>query len=257
MFELPKEKIISTLTVPRAIVLFSRPKVGKTSALSYLEDNLIIDLEGGSSYVDAMKIDVREIARVNNIHPVIVLRQIIDKIKEENKAKGGYVYRRITLDTVTVLEDMCLYIAANIYRSKPLGKNWTGTDVRDLAKGQGYQYLRQAVETVLNEFKSLCETLILVGHLKTSMIDKDGKEMETNGLDLTGKIAKAVCADVDAVCYMYREGNETKINLAPSEGLEVGARPNHLKGVKTFTVTTSDENGDLTVDWSILFPKDN
>lgn len=255
MFELPKEKVKATLTVPRAIVLFSPPKVGKTVCVSHLPETLIVDLEEGSSYIDAVKINVKEIARNNNIHPSVVLRQIIDKIKEENKAKGGYVYRRIALDTVTALEEICLYIAANIYRSKPMGKSWTGTDVRDLSKGSGYLYLRMAMEMVLNEFKSICETLILVGHLKTSMIDKEGKEMETRGLDLTGKIAKSVCADCDAVCYMYREGNETKINLAPSESLEVGVRPEYLKGIKTFTVAKSNEDGSLNVDWSVLFPE--
>lgn len=46
--ELPKSKTKATLTDPGKLIIYSKPKTGKTSLLAELEDNLIIDLENGT-----------------------------------------------------------------------------------------------------------------------------------------------------------------------------------------------------------------
>ena len=62
-------------------------------------------------------------------------------------------------------------------RQTELGKNWKGTDVTTLARGAGYGYLRTAVKKVIDMFKELCEEFILIGHVKDSITDKDGQEV--------------------------------------------------------------------------------
>ena len=254
MFELPTTKTKAERANPKKIILFSNPKVGKTQAVAALEENLILDLEDGSQFVDAMKINIRKLAKDENKTPLIILKEVINKISEANKAKGDFVYKYITIDTVTELENISLELANKLYQGTPMGRNWIGDDVTKLPNGAGYQYLRNAMDIILNEIEQLCDTLIILGHIKGKFIEKEGKEMEARGLALTGKIAAILCANVDAIGYVYREENKTLVNFAPSESLVVGSRPDHLKN-KIITLIESDDNGKLTIDWSQIFIK--
>ena len=56
---LPTKPIPASSTNPKFLVLYGKEKVGKTSALAQLENNLIIDLEGGSTFIDAMAVQAR------------------------------------------------------------------------------------------------------------------------------------------------------------------------------------------------------
>ena len=252
MIELPTTKTKASRVNPKKIILFSNPKSGKTSAAAALENNLILDLENGSEFLDALKINVLQLARDNNKTPLTVLKEIINTIRESNEKKGGYTYKFITLDTVSALEDIALELANILYRKTPMGRNWTGEDVTKLPNGAGYQYLREAMDVILNEIEPLCDTLIILGHLKAKFVEKEGKEMESRGLALTGKIASILCSQVDAIGYVYRDDNKTLVNFAPSESLIVGSRPDHLKN-QTITLIESDKDGKLTIDWSKIF----
>ena len=252
MFELPTTKTKAERAHTKKIILFSNPKVGKTQAVAALEGNLILDLEDGSQFVDAMKINIRKLAKDENKTPLIILKEVINKISEANKAKGDFVYKYITIDTVTELENISLELANKLYQGTPMGKNWIGDDVTKLPNGAGFQYLRNAMDIILNEIEQLCDTLIILGHIKGKFIEKEGKEMEARGLALTGKIASILCANVDAIGYVYREENKTLVNFAPSESLVVGSRPDHLKN-KIITLIESDDNGKLTINWDEIF----
>lgn len=252
MIELPNEKTKASRVNPKKIILFSNPKSGKTTAVAALKNNLILDLEDGSEFLDALKINVLDISRKSGNSPLIVLKEVINKIAESNKAKGGYTYKYITIDTVSALEDIVLELANKLYKNTPMGRNWIGDDVTKLPNGAGFQYARDAMEIVLNEIEQLCDTLIILGHLKSKFVEKEGKEMEARGLALTGKLSSMLCSQVDAIGYVYRDENKTLVNFAPSESLVVGSRPDHLKN-KTITLIESDDNGKLTIDWSQIF----
>jgi hypothetical protein len=58
MIELPSSKINATRVNPKKLILFSKPKVGKTEMISGLDDCLLIDLEDGSEFVSAMKTNI-------------------------------------------------------------------------------------------------------------------------------------------------------------------------------------------------------
>jgi hypothetical protein len=211
-----------------------------------------LDLENGAEFLDSMKINVLQLSKEHNKSPLTILKEVIGKIAESNKAKGDYTYKYITIDTVTALEDISLELANKLYKNTPMGRNWIGDDVTKLPNGAGYQYLRESMDIILNEIQQLCDTLIILGHLKGKFIEKEGKEMEARGLALTGKIASILCSQVDAIGYVYRDENKTLVNFAPSESLIVGSRPDHLKN-KTITLIESDDNGKLTIDWSKIF----
>lgn len=252
--KLPTVKTISTRKNPKTMVLFSQPKTGKTQAISGLDNCLLIDLERGSEFVDALKYDVIGEAESQEKLPIIILLQLINKIKEENKKKKGYVYDFIALDTATALEYIVKPLSKKLYQDTPMGRNFVGDDVTTLPNGAGWLYQREAMISVINDLKEVCDTLIILGHVKAKSIEKEGKEIDERSLDLTGKLASIVCSQVDAIGYMYRKENKTIINFKPSESLICGARSNHLKE-KEITVITSDEDLNLTVDWSEVFIK--
>lgn len=243
---LPTSKIPASTTNPKFLVLIGREKVGKTSALAQLDNNLIIDLEGGSTFVDAMAIQCRTISD---------LGEAASAIRAKNKEVGHNFYRHITIDNATSLEEICLGYAATLYRQQPVGKNWTGTDVRTLPQGSGYYYLRTAVLKVIDMFKELCDEFILVGHIKDTIVDdpSTGEELTERSLDLVGKLAGMVCRRCDGVGYMYRSGNEVHIKFKADKNIAMGCRSDHLRNKDIVISEMDDETGVLTTHWNKIF----
>ena len=243
---LPTSKIPASTTNPKFLVLIGREKVGKTSALAQLDNNLIIDLEGGSTFVDAMAIQCRTISD---------LGEAASAIRAKNKEVGHNFYKHITIDNATSLEEICLGYAATLYRQQPVGKNWTGTDVRTLPQGSGYYYLRTAVLKVIDMFKELCDEFILVGHIKDTIVDdpSTGEELTERSLDLVGKLAGMVCRRCDGVGYMYRSGNEVHIKFKADKNIAMGCRSDHLRNKDIVISEMNDETGVLTTHWDKIF----
>ena len=243
---LPTSKIPASTTNPQFLVLIGREKVGKTSALAQLDNNLIIDLEGGSTFVDAMAIQCRTISD---------LGEAASAIRAKNKEVGHNFYRHITIDNATSLEEICLGYAATLYRQQPIGKNWKGTDVRTLPQGSGYYYLRTAVLKVIDMFKELCDEFILVGHIKDTIVDdpSTGEELTERSLDLVGKLAGMVCRRCDGVGYMYKSGNEVHIKFKADKNIAMGCRSDHLRNKDIVISEMDDETGVLTTHWDKIF----
>lgn len=249
---LPKEKTKSTRVNPKSVVLFSQPKTGKTTIVSALDDCLLIDLEEGSEFVDALKVDVIKESKKEDKLPIVILKELINKIKEANKQNGKYIYKFIALDTVTALEDIVLPLANKMYKDTNMGRNWEGNDVTTLPNGAGYRYTRTALSLVINELEEVCDTLIILGHTKDKDIEKKGELITERSLDLTGKSSSILCASVDTIGYVYRDENETIIDFKPSQNFIIGSRSNHLKD-KKIVVAVSDESGNVKIDWSQVF----
>ena len=235
---LPTKRIKSTRKDPRKLILYSPPKMGKTTVIAALDDCLLIDLEGGSEFVDAMKVEAKDLTELNNICTAI--------------EKAGKPYKFIAIDTITKLEEMVHGYALKLYKSTTMGKNFVGTDVLTLPNGAGYLYLRKAFLSVLARIESLAENVILIGHLKDKMINSNGKEVNAKDLDLTGKLKAITCADADAIGYLHRVGNQTLVNFVSTDEVLCGSRCNHLKG-KEIVLAESNENGDIKVDWSKIY----
>ena len=244
MIVLPTQRIQAVSENPKYLILYGLPKAGKTSAVAQLDNNLIIDLEGGSTFVDAMSIQCRTI---ND------LGEAAQAIRAKNQEVGHNFYKHITIDNATRLEDICLSFAATLYRKTELGKNWKGDDVTTLPRGAGYKYLRDAVKKVIDMFKELCDEFILIGHVKDSITEKDGEEVTAKEIDLVGKLGKIVCGMADAVGYVYRKGNETHISFKGGmDDTIMEARAKHIAG-KDIIIATGDEDGNLTTHWDRIY----
>lgn len=242
---LPTEKSPAERRNPRKLVIFSKAKAGKTTAIAQLKDTLIIDLEEGTGYLESMKIDVKKEARDNNKTALQILGEISVAIKE-----AGRPYKRIVIDTVTELEDIVLPYAKALYNSTPQGAAYKG-HVLHLANGAGYQFTRDAIFTTLKEMYTLAEEIILVGHLKDIMINKDGKEVSAKELDLTGKTKSILSASVDAIGLLYRDGNKCMLSFKTSDEVICGARPDHLKNKEI--VLTEMIDGKIVSHWDEVY----
>lgn len=244
MLVLPKEKSVPKINNPKFLILAGRPKSGKSTLMADLDNNLIIDLENGYQALSALVVQARSI---NDF------AEVANALKEEIKNnEGKFPYKYITIDNATRLEEMCLPYAVQLYRQTPMGKNYQGTDVRTLPNGSGYMYLRQAVRKVIDMFRGLCETFILITHTKDRQINFEGTEVNEIAIDLAGKLGDILCGEADAIGYVYRKKNETIISFEGGEGTVREARANHLRG-KKIVVAESDEDNNITFHMDRIF----
>ena len=242
MIVLPTEKVKAKVSNPRFLIIFGKPKSGNTTIVSELENNLIIDLEGGSQFLDALSVQARNVAD---------LGEIAAAIRQKNKECNGFFYKHITIDNATRLEEMTLSYALTLYNQTPMGKSYRG-DVRMLPNGAGWFYIRQAVRKVIDMFRELCEEFILVGHTKDKLVNKEGEELSEMQLDLAGRLSDIICGEADAIGYVYRKKNQTLISFQGGENNIVEARAPHLRG-KTVVIAESDESGKITTDWNKIY----
>jgi hypothetical protein len=237
---LPTKKSGVTRQSPRFMIIFSKPKAGKTTALSLLENNLLVDMEHGAEFVEAMKIEANTIQE---------LLGIVDAVE-----KGGKPYKYITLDTATALEDeLIMKLAIKMYRNTIMGSAYTGDDLRKLPNGSGYLYIREAFKYVIDRFTNACDTLILTAHCLEKQIDKEGKEMFELEMDLSGKLKRVMASKADAIGYLHRKDNNTYLNFNGGGDLIIEARSPHLTGKEFLLVEKDLKTGQFINHWNQIF----
>ena len=265
MIELPTERREAQNYNPSLLILFGKPKSGKSTLMASLDSNLIIDLENGYRALSVMSV---------NAHSAQEIFEIAAAVDDKIKKNGKLPYRFITIDNATRLEEFSLPYAAHLYRSTAFGAGWgmlkdskgviikdkntnkpipdPKADVRLLPNGAGYLYLRNAIRKMIDMFRDKCETLILVAHVKDKQIKKNGEEMTEMSVDLAGKLGDIICGEADAIGYVYRDKNKTFISFEGGDSTIREARPLHLRG-KKIEVAHSDEDNNVIVDMNKLF----
>lgn len=235
---LPTEKVEATRVNPKRLVIYSKPKAGKTTAIAGLDNCLILDFEDGAGFVNALKINIDSLSK---------LRAVGTKI-----LNAGRPYKYIAVDTVTALEDMARGLALRLYKATPIGKNFEGDNVLTLPNGAGYGYLRQAMDSLLDYIDTLADNIILLGHLKDKQIEIKGKEVIAADIDLTGKIRNIVCSKADAIGYLSRVGDQTIINFNTKDEITCGARPQHLRN-KEIVLAEIADGEEYTTYWDRIY----
>lgn len=267
--QLPTERSIVENYDPKMLVIFGKPKAGKSTFISAIPDNLVLDLEDGYRALSVMKVLINRAEDLYEVKDAIIAKG------REIKKKP---YKYITIDNATRLEELALPIAADLYRATPMGASWgnltdakgmpirnpkTGkfekdpkADVRQLPSGAGYTYTRKALRTLIDMFRPLCDTLILVCHVKDRQIRVNGTELSELSVDLAGKTGDIICGEADAIGLVYREGNKTILSFEGGDNTVKEARCPHLRG-KKFIVAESDESNNINVNVSEIFISNN
>jgi hypothetical protein len=241
---LPMTKVSAETKSPKNLIIFSKPKVGKTTLLSHLDNCLILDLEDGADYVDAIKLKAKSIDDI---------RAIGKAIKE-----AGYPYKYVAVDTITALEEMCIPFAEDLYSKSSMGKNWFTEgkpkygSILNMPNGAGYPWLREAFTKAVDYIKTWAPRIILVGHVKDVVLDKNGSEFSALDLDLTGKLKRITSSQSDAIGYLFRRGSKNILSFKTSDEISCGARPEHLRNQEIVLSELSEDN-TLTINWENIF----
>lgn len=243
---LPTTKVAPECKSPKNLIIFSKPKIGKTSLLSTLDNCLILDLEGGTKYLNAMKVEAKNFED---------LKEIGKAIKE-----AGNPYKYIAVDTITALEEMIIPYAEMLYSKAPMGKNWFNPgggkekygNILGLPEGAGYFWTRQAFTKVIDYILTWAPYVIFVGHVKDTQLEKAGGTFNAMDLDLTGKLKRITTSNSDAIGYLYRKGNKNILSFRTNDDISCGARPEHLRN-EEIVIAEIDENGEYKTYWDKVF----
>lgn len=220
-------------------MIYSKPKVGKTTIASYLDNAIFFDLEDGTDFIECMAVKIKSISDIKAYGEAI------------KASKSPYDF--LIIDTVTKLEEICLPYALDMYKQTPMGRSFSGDNVLSLPNGAGYYWLREAFGKVLNYLETISPNMIMLGHLLDKVVEVKGKEVNASDVDLTGKLKRIACQDSDAIGYMYRDGNSTYLNFNSSDTITCGARPKHLKGQNILLAEGDNEGNIVSTHWNKIF----
>ena len=81
--ELPKGIIKAVSTSPKSLFIYSPPKCGKTTLGAMLPNSLLIDLENGSDFVDAVKIKINNTKEIQELGELLKVNNPMGMNNEE------------------------------------------------------------------------------------------------------------------------------------------------------------------------------
>lgn len=244
---------------PSNLIIFSKPKVGKTTIVSKLPDCLILGFEKGSKFITGLKIEVESIDH---------LKKIAAEIKQYKEEHGKSPYKYVAIDTATALEEMGAVYGEYLYSKTLPGKNWFKKDsdgklaadsgkkkygnLESMPDGAGYRFIREGVMQLINIIKTFAPRLIILAHIKEIYLDKDGVTFTTSDLDLGGKLKRIITSSSDAIGYLYRKGNKNILSFKTKEDVACGARPAHLRN-KEVVISELLENDEFVTHWNEIY----
>lgn len=265
-FKKEKKKVITHS--PEELLIYSKPKMGKTDLISRIEDCAIIDLEGGSGYVNGY------------VHKATSLEEL-DKLLIWLEKEKPYKY--VAFDTLTRLEEMCEVEGTLNYMNSIQGKKFNRVtqehvdlelvpadklgmqfpvghkyfeSVNSLPQGYGYKWSREAYQKWFMRMKSLSCRKIFVAHIKDKFIEtKQGEQVSGRDVDLTGKLKSITTSFVDTIAYLNRgsDGN-TYLSFQAGELVAEGSRSKHLTGQNIMIGEWDKEKKDYSkVMWNKIY----
>lgn len=276
---LPDQVIEASNPDPKNLVIYGKPKVGKTKLVSFLPDTLILDLEDGARYVSAKKVKIiglkppkekEERKEARHKKREFYLTEVITSLIDYKKDNGEYKYKRLAVDTGTKLEEWAETMATEEYTMslQAGGFNRVGEDkkgallprskwksVLTLPRGAGYRHLRDSFNKLLNTLQMCAEDIILICHVRISELEKAGRSVKAKDLDLTGGVGRAVAAWSDAIGYVSRNKNKTVISFKNPGGDSItGVRVPGLNNKELEILEFNDEGEVVKVQWELLYP---
>lgn len=228
------EPLPPTRTTPNLLVLYSQPKIGKTTALSQLPGNMILEVDNngtGADFLTCMR------------HPIKKYEDLMEYCDAVIAASKPYKYG--SLDSLSEFIDLCEIHATAVYRRSNAGRSFTGRSVLELTGpdfNPGYRWLRLSFKEAINKLLLAFPTVILVGHIRDKFINIEDEKaknpdtkVSTKELDLPGQIRAMVTTKADSVGYMFRKkfGDPKKpeelwISFETNDTQTAGNRCSHL-----------------------------
>ena len=212
--ELPTKKLPPKRKSPRVLCLFGPTKMGKTEMLSELNDCLIVDAEEGTAYLESMRVEANSLKD---------LEQVLKLLKDREER-----YKYIALDTIDCMVEWFEKYSLLVHNKNNPSKK--ADSIGSIPFGAGFHDVRVRTMSYIKRFKAFTDNLIIIGHVKKSILPNDlGEEVQTKALDLPGKLKNILMADCDAIGLVTRNSdNELIVSFKGSGETEAGSRCKHL-----------------------------
>ena len=181
--------VISRDLKGKYILVYSQPKVGKTSFAASFPRNLLMAFEKGYNAIGGVRaVDINKWSDAK-----LVLRQL-----EKPEAKA--MYDTVTIDTTSIAWDLCeQFICAQAGVQK----------INEIPWGQGYAQLTQEFESFLRRITMLGYGLILITHVDVRRETVDNNEIEFYAPSLNKRCYPICNRIVDIIGYIGVEWDET------------------------------------------------
>lgn len=241
------------------MILFGKEKCGKTTALSQLENCLIIDTEKGSKKLACYAILAPE--DKGPVGKMQWLKKVGEKLIEDGKK-----YDYVAIDTLTEVNEWAEWSGTFKYMNSTQGRSFNRVkdakgfpvkggqfldpsdpdyeSVHTLPEGYGYRWSRDEMLKIFHLYEQVArKCVIFVCHVEDKYIGtKDNVDLVIpKQLALTGKLREMLPRKVDAIGYIYNDKGKPMVNFTGTEEKVGGTRAKHLIGY----------NGPL--DWSKIF----
>ena len=181
--------VISRDLKGKYILIYGKPKTGKTTLASRFPKNLLVAFEKGYNAIDGIKaVDINKWSDFK-----VVLRQL-------EKPEARAMYDTITIDTTTIAYEMCeqFICAQNGVQS-----------IRDIAWGQGWGLAKKEFETCLRKITMLGYGLVLISHIETRKEKtSDDNEIEILAPSMPKRCYEVVNQIVDIIGYIATEWDD-------------------------------------------------
>jgi len=231
-----------TLVNPAKLLLYGIPLTGKTTFCTKLDSHLIIDMDGTSKFYKCNSIVVKE------------FDQLMDVLGALEKLKP-FPFKHLVIDSISSLLLLCKPAATRAYNNTPMGLKNRVSDVLEVPF-RGYSLLYEQFMSVINDFSSLAERTIFLGHTKDKWTDESAKilNIETKQsvlknlanedvstvLDLPGQLSNTFLVTMHAV-GLVRKGGKIEFTGGADR---YGARCAHLR------------DAVIDMDWSKIYLED-
>ena len=181
--------VISRDLKGKYLLLYGKPKTGKTTMASRFPKNLLIAFEKGYNAIDGIKaVDVNKWSEFRQ-----VLRQL-------EKAEAREMYDTITIDTTTIAYEMCEQFVCS--------QNGVQS-IRDIPWGQGWTLAKKEFESCLRKITMLGYGLVLISHIETRKEKTaDDSEIEILAPSMPKRCYEVVNQIVDIIGYIATEWDD-------------------------------------------------
>ena len=182
--------VISRDLKGKYILIYGKPKTGKTTLASKFPKNLLLAFEKGYNAIDNIY--------VQDINNWSEFKQVLRQLKRPEVQEQ---YHTITIDTTTIAYEMCEnYICQqNAVQS-----------ISEIPWGGGYAATKKEFESCLRQITMMGYGLVLISHIETRKEKTaDDSEIEILAPSMPKRCYEVVNQIVDIIGYIATEWDET------------------------------------------------
>lgn len=204
------------------IMIYGRPKIGKTSLAAQFEDPLFFMFESGAKALSLYKIEITSWAQFK-------------EASAEVRSPAGKRFKTIVFDTFAIAYELC---------SKHVCKELKIDHPSDMGYGKAWQAVEAEFNTEMNKLSLSGKGIVLLAHADDKDVEQaDGTIREMTAPEVSKAAMRFVNRSVDLCAYYYyAPGNERKIRVQATESVVAGNRiEGHFKGITKFSAGSSAE----------------